>query len=401
MGSRKDVVAERFPRPRPLEGLAGAAGDLPYLGLTLAARQERAFLEVGISMATAHSPRDQARLMIREDVVVGHKAVVALADRGLAEGRDLRWVTGGRSGNLAADLAFGEDEPLFVFLASGGTVDPDRIAAAEPVVFDPEERLVELPATQGHDGVEVVELPLTEHFVLPAGHWLQLLWANLLGLAPFLWRGLAGRNIAEVGWRIFWACLATGSLNPRRVGAHLNRRGKGCQIHPSAVIEGCWLGDGVTVGANAVLRASVLADGAAVEDLAMVEGCVLGPGARVQRQAMAKFCLLGPRAAAGGDLQLCVLDRDASVKKTAALMDQAFGQEVRVMAGGRLHPVPLGMAGVCLGAGSVVAANVFVAPGRCLPPGIEILPAPETVLRRVPEGLTGRVIIDGGSLRPA
>ncbi len=201
MGSRKDVVAERFPRPRPLEGLAGAAGDLPYLGLTLAARQERAFLEVGISMATAHSPRDQARLMIREDVVVGHKAVVALADRGLAEGRDLRWVTGGRSGNLAADLAFGEDEPLFVFLASGGTVDPDRIAAAEPVVFDPEERLVELPATQGHDGVEVVELPLTEHFVLPAGHWLQLLWANLLGLAPFLWRV----------WR--------GAASPRSAGA--------------------------------------------------------------------------------------------------------------------------------------------------------------------------------------
>ena len=62
-----------------------------------------------------------------------------------------------------------------------------------------------------------------------------------------------------------------------------------CRIHPTAVVEGCWLGDDVDIGANAVVRASVLADGAAVEELAMVEGCVFGPGARAQRHAMVKY----------------------------------------------------------------------------------------------------------------
>ncbi len=166
------------------------------------------------------------------------------------------------------------------------------------------------------------------------------------------------------------------------------------------MVEGCWLGDDVDIGANAVVRASVLADGAAVEELAMVEGCVFGPGARAQRMAMVKYSVLAERAVCGGVSQLSVLDRDAAVKLTATLMDQGLGQGVRVQAGGTLRRAPIGLAGVCVGEGSVVGAGVQIAPGRCAPAGLEILPPPGNVVSRIPDDVSGKLVVRDGSLVP-
>jgi carbonic anhydrase/acetyltransferase-like protein (isoleucine patch superfamily) len=401
MRARDGVVGVWSPEPVTLEGLAGPVGQAPFLGLPLRERQERALIEAGVRPAEGDPGEALARVVVRSDAAITLQAVAALVEKGAEMGEDIRWVTGGRAGGFASQLAFGAEPVLLAWLAPGGPVTVERLAAARPVEFDPAERLIELPVPRSQFGADVLELPLTEKLVLPTAHWLQLLWANLLGLAPFLWRQLAGRNVAEVAWRLFWATLRAGSVQPLRVGSKLNRVGRDVSIHPSAVVEGCWLGDNVTIGAGAVVRASVLADAAAVEDLALVEGCVLAPGARVQRQAMAKYSVLGPRAALGGVVQLGVLDRDATVKRTGTLMDQALGQGgVRVQAAGALRPAPLGLAGVCVGEGSVVAANVAVAPGRCIPPGVSVFPPPGDIVRRIPDGLSGAVTVRDGRLEP-
>jgi carbonic anhydrase/acetyltransferase-like protein (isoleucine patch superfamily) len=403
MKARSDVIGGRFPRPTPLEGLAGPAGRVPWVGLPLRERQERAMLEVGVAVAdTLPDAGDRGRVLVREDVTLTHQAVTALIERGSAEGRDIAWRAGGRTGGFAGDIALGDAGPWLVWLAPGGGEDTDaRIAAAEPVEFDPKERLLEFAVPRSQFGADVLELPLSDQVVLPTGHWLQLLWANLLGLPPFLWRTLAGRNVVAVAWNIGTAVLATRSVDPRVVSGRLWRRGKNCRIHPTAVVEGCWLGDDVDIGANAIVRASVLADGAAVEELAMVEGCVLGPGARAQRMAMVKYSVLAERAVCGGISQLSVLDRDAAVKLTATLMDQGLGQGVRVQAAGALRRAPIGLAGVCVGEGSVVGAGVQIAPGRCLPPGLEILPPPGDVVSRIPDGASGKLVVRDGTLVPA
>jgi len=165
-------------------------------------------------------------------------------------------------------------------------------------------------------------------------------------------------------------------------------------------VEGCWLGDDVQIGANAVVRGSVLAAGATVEDLAVVEACVLAPGARVQRLGMVKYSVLGERAAHAGMMQLGVLDRDAAVKGGALLMDMAPGQEVRVSTASGLRAVPLGLAGVCVGAATVIGAGVGVAPGRRVPAGLEVVADPGRLVRRIPDGLTGRVTARNGTLEP-
>lgn len=392
-----------FKAPREPEGVSGPAAELPLLGLPLRERQERAFLEARIPLDQAVLGRQPlegtgARLLVREDVALAAATVRdALQVVGQGSG-DRSFVLGERSGAFAGELAFGRDEPLLVYLAQGQP-DLERVAAAERTVLDPDERLVQVPVP-GEAGADLVELPLTERILHPAGHWLQLLWANLLGMAPFLWRGLAGRNPVEAAVRLGWAALRAGSVQPVRVIGRLGRVGRDCRIHPSAVVEGCWIGDGVEIGPGAVVRGAVLADGVRVEEQALVELAVVSPGAIVQRQALVKLSVLGARSAVGGMVQLGVVDRDAQVKIGAHLMDMALDQGVRVLVGERLQPAPLGLAGVCVGAGSFVASGVRVAPGRALPPGLRVVPPPGDVLQRIPGGLSGTVTVRGGSLVP-
>lgn len=390
----------RFPLSRPLDGLDGAVGDLPWLGLPLAERQDRAFVENGLELVAFEALGGGSRLVVREDVALTPGAVKAMLEAISADGtEDFAWRAEGRVGNLAHELAFGREEPLLVFLAPGGAATVERIAAA-PLRDQPaEERLIEFPLAEGQFSADVLELPLTERLVLPAGHWVQLLWANLLGMGPWLYRTLGGNNVVTLAWRLFWAVVRARSLQPQAVAAQYRRIGKGCRIHPSAVVEASWIGDGVEIGPNAVVRGSILADGAKVEPLALVEGCVMGRGATVQRLALAKFSVLCDRSMVGGDVQLAVLGAGAAVKRGAQLFDQAFDQAPRVRVGESLHGAPLGLIGVGVGARSLVGAGVRVAPGRAVPSDLQLVVDTNHVVRRLPREADGLHEVKDGGIR--
>ena len=395
------IKGARFPLALGLEGVEGPIGRLPWLGWTLADRQEAAFLEAGLSLLSGPEAALEwggVALLLREDVALlpdTVKAVVALV---ATEEGDFSLLPDGRSGGLVDQLRLGDDTPLLAVLR-GGEWSPGRLEGLREVRFDAKERLLEIPVPRSQFGAEVVEMPVSDRLLLPMGHWLQLLWANLLGLPPFLWRHVAGRNVVEVAWRLGWAALRTLSLSPVRIGLSLSRIGRGCRIHPSAVVEASWLGDDVTIGANAVVRGAVLAQGASVEDLAVVEASVLGPGARVQRLGMLKYSVMCAGSAHAGLAQLGVLAQESSVKGGALLMDMAPGHQVRVLAHGKLVSAPLGLAGVCVGARTVVGAGVGIAPGRCVPPDLQVVSDPSTLVRSIGPGLQGRVTAVGGRLQ--
>jgi hypothetical protein len=252
----------------PLEGPVGPAGDRTFLHLSVGEWQERAFLQAGMEL-DAEPSSERERFLVREDVVITRDALKAFAEA--SRDGDGAWHPTGRAGDFHRQVALGDVGPWLVRLTPGGAATAARIAAAQPVDIDLGERMLTFPLSEAHHGIAAVELPISDRLVLPTRHWVQLLWANLLSLGPFLWRGLVGRSFISAGGRLTWAVVRAGSLNPRRVGAKLGRKGRGCTIHPSATVEGCWLGDDVDIGAGAVVRGAVLADGAVVEDLALVE----------------------------------------------------------------------------------------------------------------------------------
>ena len=397
MKRRGGVVAATFECPRELHGLGGPAGSRTWLGRSLSERVEWAFLESGIAFIGSEAVDDSlGRFMVREDVVITRDAVEAFA--ALVGDEDVSFQPQGRLANFIGDLAFGDEGPWLVYLAPGGAVTDERLRAAKPVAVDPKERMLSFPLSEEHHGASAVELPISDRLVMPTWHWLQLIWANLLGLGPFLWRGLMGRNIVEVLFRGIWAVLRARSLRPQKIGAKLGRRGKRCRIHPSAVVEGCWLEDDVEIGANAVVRGCVIGHGVVIEDLAMVEFSVLDAGARVQRQAMVKFSTLSRGAAVGGLMQLGVLDRHAALKRTGVLMDVSFGQGVGVVVDQGRYPAPLAMAGCCVGERSTVGAGVQVAAGRSIPGGVTIVAGAASTVTRIPEGIEGLTKVADGSL---
>ena len=372
MKRRRGVVGATFGCPRELHGLSGPAGSRTWLGRSIGERVEWAFLEAGIAFVGDDMPDEGlGRFMVREDVVITRDAVEAFA-------------------------ALAGDEDLY--LSPGGPVTPERLHQAKAVAVDPKERMLSFPLSEEHHGASAVELPISDRLVMPTWHWLKLVWANLLGLGPFLWRGLMGRNIVEVLFRGLFAAIRAGSLKPQKIGAKLGRRGKRCRIHPSAVVEGCWLEDDVEIGANAVVRGCVLGHGVVIEDLAMVEFSVLDAGARVQRQAMVKFSTLGRGAAVGGLMQLGTLDRYAALKRTGVLMDVSFGQGVSVVVDDGREPAPLAMAGCCVGERSTVGAGVQVAAGRSVPSGVTVVAGPSSTVTRIPEGTEGLVRVNDGAL---
>jgi hypothetical protein len=240
-------------------------------------------------------------------------------------------------------------------------------------------------------------LEVADAWVLPVGHWVQRLWANLLALGPFLWGSLVGDGPLALA-RLTWGAVRAGSTRPEDVASRLNVLGAGAVVHRSAVVEGCVLGPGARVGAGAVVRGAVLGPGAVVEELALVEGAVLGEAARVQRMAMLKFAVLERDAQHAGVCQLGWIGRGAVVKHGAILMDMALGGAVRVEVDGALVAAPFGLCGVHVGAGAVLAQGVRVAPGRAVPEGLTVFGGEDVLADvRVPVGAT-RARVRGGRL---
>lgn len=208
----------------------------------------------------------------------------------------------------------------------------------------------------------MMEVSFTHSVAAPVGHWVELARTNLLAIgAQALERPMALGCLA-----LGWAVVRAASVNPFRVMSRLTRRGRGCTIHPTAVVEGCVLGDHVKVDAGAVLRGCIIGDHAQVEAMALAGFTVLGEGARLQRRASANLAVVYPGARIGGMFQLGVAGRGAAFKYGAIAADMNPSGPVRVATPDGLIAVDMGYQGICLGHESFVAANLVIAPGRLI-----------------------------------
>ena len=210
----------------------------------------------------------------------------------------------------------------------------------------------------------------------PVAHWAELHRANLLAL---------GTNALEAGrvrgaLTLLWAVVRAMSLNPHKVMARLTRRGRGCRVHPRAVVEGCTLGDGVEIDAGAVLRGCFIGDGAKIGANVVAEFSVIGAGARVTRQGMANLSVIYPDANIGGFVQLSLAGQGATTKIWSLGIDMRIDKPVRVQTPDGLKAVDIGYLGVCFGHRAFVASGVWIAPGRVIAPRRRVLRAPGSVV---------------------
>jgi len=148
----------------------------------------------------------------------------------------------------------------------------------------------------------------------------------------------------------------------------MNQKGKNCRIHPSAVVEGCVLGDDVTVGANAVLRMSVIGSGTFIGDTAVVSFSVLGPNNFVSTGNHLVNSLTYPSVfTIHGPYQYSVFGRNSAVFAT-------INSDIRLDAKTIKIPTAIGVCdsgqvllGVAYGHRSKIGGSNIIAAGRLVP----------------------------------
>lgn len=375
-------------------------GQSQVLGRDLRQVQEEAIAEAGLKLV-AEPPQDEPYLLLSDRTWVTEAALRRFVEQAKPPARmqvdDALWL------ELTLPLQDLPEPGLYeVALLPAGA--PPSFESAPPVVVDLgfEHR----PAPVDH--------PAMAH-AMPSGiafsaagvhqidHWMHILRVNWLAMSATIAREqlrFQKLNVFIKVWRVLGLLLKARSLNPYRLAGALSRSGKGCKIHPTAVVEASVLGDGVEIGPFAVVRGSVLGDRVRVEEHGVVNMSVLGEGARVGRKGTANLCVLYPGAmlAMGTGYQASLLGRDAFMAWSVAIFDLSFRGHVKVWHRGERVSSGTYFLGACLGHRARLGAQVALGYGAEVPNDSFIVGSSDQVLRSFEPG-QGPHRVSGGVAR--
>jgi len=270
--------------------------------------------------------------------------------------------------------------PLW-FLPAGASAEPPPMEDCQAIEIVPKEKLLRLPVPEHYFGQSELLVPLTQQAAMRIRHWAHLLAVNRLAWAL--------DQLDRPRWRLWlslaWALLRAVIPTRRRVLQTTSRVGKGCEVHPTAVLEGAILEDGAKVGPFAVVRFSRVGKGAWVQGHAQVTLSVLGDKTLVSAGSTVNLCLTWPEASASQILmQLCVLGRRAITTGGGFTMDMRFDRDVQVVHQGRPQSVGTRFLGAAVGHDAVLGTGFWLAPGRAIPNGAVVIRHPDQVVRKVP-----------------
>lgn len=384
------------------------ARDLPVGNEPLARLQARLFARFGLEVVEVSSldavPRDEDRIVTYDNVYFTRRVLKSFLARWRAAGRpsarlalplDSTFI---RTFSALQDFERAPPFALFNLWAlpagapAGGEVRPLEVIYRE--------RVIEVPLPERVIGVPSWVHPVTTSVCLHVRHWIHLLQANRLAIQV--------RWVDEVVQRPWWgawilakALFGRGKPLWRVLGA-ANHFGRGVDVHPTARVEGSFLGDGARVGAQALVRGCIVGPGAVLEERVNAAYSVIGPKSFISKYTLLYTSAIMAEANVGASVQMCLVGRRAALTPRATPIDVVPGAKLKVRDGDRLVEVDLPVLGSCFGHDTFIGADVYVAPGRAIPNGARIGPLPERVLAMVPEHVEpGRTyVVRGGRLEP-
>lgn len=358
-------------------------GELPILGRSLREAQDRAAAAVGLRFGEdVDEPGRDDALYWDEDLMISGPALRAWARRAEAGSRMALLERPARVGELEVEPAVDLEGPArLVGLRWGEGSRPLRVP---PFGLDGKTALA---------GPAALEIPwyVTARTAVTVRHWSHLLRANVAALGVCLWE-----ELVLSPWVVAWAWLRS-PLHFRYA-----RIGRGCRIHPTARIEGCWLGDGVQVGAYSVLRGSWVGDGAVIEDHCNVKMSVIGRGAHLANVAILTASVLGERSSLGHlGCQASIVGRRTWISTFAYIQDYNLRGNVRLPFEGRMVDTGLPFLGVAVGHDCSIGAAVTLAPGRAVPNGVRVVAEVNALARIRGDEAPGEYVVRDGRLVPA
>lgn len=374
------------------------AAEIKVLGVPLAARQDATLARVGLRVEGSVAPEERGRepdaLYVDDDLDLaagtlrnwlkraGAGARMALAERparlGELEVEPQAWY---RDGEVGAEALPGSEPVRLLGVQWGGG---ERAVRVDPLGFTGKGTL---PGPFG-DG-QTMEWAIDVRTGVTVRHWVHVLRATYAAIGVGIWE-----QLVLAPWSSLYSWLRW-PLHPRAA-----RIGRGCQIHPTARLEGCILEDGVHVGAYSVLRGCWVGQGTHIEDHVTARLSAIGPLAHVGNYSMFNLSTIGERSSVGHiGAQASVIGDGCFVSTFATLHDLNLRGNVRVRFGERLVDTGVPFLGVALGHGVRLGAGVTIASGREVPNGVHVVA--EGAVSRIPADLRpGNYTASGGRLVP-
>lgn len=247
-------------------------------------------------------------------------------------------------------------------------VGDDGDAQAEPLRMTPSTLLEleqELPARV--DQIEDMRAYVIDYYGIQLEHWFDLLTAA----------GLYCREFVADRLRPFHRVLPHWLMN--RVTswswfrARQNSIGKRTRIHPTAILEGCVVGDDVVIGPFAYLRSSVVGNGAVIRERSTVTMAFVGEGAFVMGGDVANTYLGSQSAIFAPALYNVVFGERGLLGGSGGFADFLIGSGAIVanIAGAKV-PSNLVFLGSGVGDDCFVGTNMIFAPGQTIPDGTKV-----------------------------
>lgn len=391
--------AVRLRRDADVAELGDPVGDAPIANEPLRRHQDRTLAACGYAVEDAQADDGSAELVFDEALWVTRPLLAAFLRAARRAGPGT-WQLGLPEDELTRLLAFPGTQPtvdglvlypLTVRLGGHGG-GPLPLAVAVGGVREVIRFSSTLP------GMADQPVVLTDKVAVVVDSWVQLWLANLYGLvdawsrrlrSPLWWPWLA--------WVLFRGLAGARSLRPfdAAVSAlgRLNVVGRRSRIHPSAVVEGCVVGDDVEIGPLCVVRGCVVGDGVRILDHSLVSGCVLGDGVLINQWAMVVGALVYPKAVLSW-LQTGVVGRGSFLGALFRPMDMKLSGTIRTRHRGGLVDTGMPFLGCCIGHGCVVTMDTKLLPGRVLPNGVQLMTEPGAVAEVPDDVPRGRLVLE-------
>jgi UDP-N-acetylglucosamine diphosphorylase / glucose-1-phosphate thymidylyltransferase / UDP-N-acetylgalactosamine diphosphorylase / glucosamine-1-phosphate N-acetyltransferase / galactosamine-1-phosphate N-acetyltransferase len=257
---------------------------------------------------------------------------------------------------------------------------PSALADLPVVTIDPKETVEEprLPPQFVNEATPS-RVAVTSRGAMHVTHWALIVRVNLAAFVSTL-KDLWERRPVYIVLRVVFDRLL-GRF--RRV--RLSRVGKGCEIHPTAVVEGSWLGDNVKVGAGAVIQGCVIGNDAIVEEAAILELTTLGHRTWIGRNTVVFMSVMYDGVFSGHRLtQACLFGHEVCTTGGGYLIDMNFHGPVKVMKDGKPVSAGTNFLGVCIGHRVTMGTGLWIHAGREVPNDTFMIRDPADVLMKIP-----------------
>ncbi len=371
-------------------------GDLLILNRPLRDHQECTLRKHGLQVEETEDPcsiPDEEFLLIRDDLFFSEVALDRFLDRVKEQGESVACAlergpftdfTGFAQPLRDALLQDAETAVKVYGLYYCRKPPPSAGALDELPPLRIEARQMAFPIRPGEMLPSTVEITFTPAYtdavLIHVCHWSHLWLANLMALGGTLFH-----SFTRSKFKLVMRALSAFSLNKHKIASRFVMKGKGCDIHPSAVVQGCILGDGVTIGAHCLVQGCILGDGVKVNEHSILLGSVFGEGSSTSPRGWTKFCVVYPKSSTTGHaLHGSVVGRNVFMASPAYLYDLKIKGTIKITHNGQRVDTGLNFLGSCVGHEAIIGPDIWLASGMEIPNRAVVVKNPEEIITSIP-----------------